>query len=739
MVAVITAALVLVAGSLGWVARDREAREAVVAERDLAIKSKERAEDAEQRARVAERENKIRSLLGQATALRLGREPGRRTRALAEIRAAVALDPSASLRHELRNEAIACLAVSLDLTPGEEWPGWPADAFSFDFDGKLERYARADRQGNISVRRQADDAEICRIPGNGKETWVGLSPDGKFLRTVSALPWLTQLWTVANPPSLVFETEAPASDFHPDKPLVAVGVKNDAFKVCDLRNGKSREYQVGSRIDALAWHPQANQIAVAQPNGIKIYDLDSEQWTANLEINVVADYRSLAWHPKGRLLAIICEDQSVKLWNVEEGNKAKVHALEKSVGGGIAISINHRGDLLATTAWDGILKLWDPRTGKQLKTLDWGNWEVPRFSPDDRLIAAKVKKDLLQFWEITSAAEFRTFARDGLVGPSVHNGAISAEGRLLAAGMNDGVGLFDLKTAAFLSLLPIGMTGGVAFDNSTSPALVTNGPAGVYRWPLQAEPKSPRLRIGPPQKLALPGTHSQIAISRNGQVVAQASYGGGPGGRLLWPEKDKWAPLAHPDARTIAISPDGRRIATGSHNGVGARIWEADSGKLRHELMPENPSRAVEFSGDGQWLATQYPSCQLWKVGTWEKAREFQCARFGFALDGKMLAVETGAGVVRLLDPASGREFARLENPYQDVADRIFFSPDGARLVTIIGLEAYPFHVWDLRKIRGQLKEFDLDWDLPAYPAEGPAWADGPLQLQFEMGSFGKF
>lgn len=108
-----------------------------------------------------------------------------------------------------------------------------------------------------------------------------------------------------------------------------------------------------------------------------------------------------------------------------------------------------------------------------------------------------------------------------------------------------------------------------------------------------------------------------------------------------------------------------------------------------------------------------------------------------FAPDGKMLAVETGSGVVRLLDPSNGREFARLENPYQELATRIFFSPDGAQLITL-GWDAYPIHVWDLRKIRSQLKELDLDWHLPAYPPEGPAWADGPLQLQIDLGSFGQ-
>ena len=163
-----------------------------------------------------------------------------------------------------------------------------------------------------------------------------------------------------------------------------------------------------------------------------------------------------------------------------------------------------------------------------------------------------------------------------------------------------------------------------------------------------AELKSPRLRIGPPQKLALPGSLSQIAVSRDSQVVGQASYpaAGGSSGltrirRLYWLTQT-CAPLP--------LVPMGAGLPR-VHTMASHRIWEADSGKLLKDLMPENPSRGVDFSRDGQWLATQYPSCQLWKAGSWEKAREIQGAQFGSLPDGKMLAVETGSGVVPCWTP----------------------------------------------------------------------------------------
>src|SRR5262249_38924976 len=56
------------------------------------------------------------------------------------------------------------------------------------------------------------------------------------------------------------------------------------------------------------------------------------------------------------------------------------------------------------------------------------------------------------------------------------------------------------------------------------------------------------------------------------------------------------------------------------------------------------------------------------------------------------------------------------------------FSPDGSQLVTYAGRDG-AFQVWNLRAIRQQLKEMDLDWDLPPYPAP-PSESTKPLRVQ---------
>ena len=105
-----------------------------------------------------------------------------------------------------------------------------------------------------------------------------------------------------------------------------------------------------------------------------------------------------------------------------------------------------------------------------------------------------------------------------------------------------------------------------------------------------------------------------------------------------------------------------------------------------------------------------------------------------FSPVGKLLALETGQGVVRLVDPDTGREYARLEDPnrLQDRGTEMSFSPDGTQLVVTNG-DSQSIHVWDLRAIRERLAKMGLDWDLPPYPPAPEARVLQPLEIQVEL------
>src|SRR5262249_55918733 len=91
------------------------------------------------------------ALVAQARAGRRSRRIGQRFDSLAALEQATELARQLRLPEqdflELRNEVIACLALP-DVRVAKEWDGWPEGSTHVDFDEKLERYARVDRQGN---------------------------------------------------------------------------------------------------------------------------------------------------------------------------------------------------------------------------------------------------------------------------------------------------------------------------------------------------------------------------------------------------------------------------------------------------------------------------------------------------------------------------------------------------------------------------------------------------------------
>jgi serine/threonine protein kinase/WD40 repeat protein/Tfp pilus assembly protein PilF len=729
-------------------------------ERDRALASQKRAEDAEGRARAAEQENKVREHLARAAAYRRSGRVGQRFKALAELTAAVKFEPAPELRRELRNEAIACLVLP-DVEVAKEWDGYPAgtDQVQFvEFDASLTHYARPDLQGNVSILRVKDDQKITSIPGEGKRVGLRFSADGQYLAVLVTYQPTAPLkvWQLGGPePKLVVDEPDNAGwafDFAPDSRQIIIGLRDigrrdGGIRIYDLPAGKlSRPLNAApfGTHDRVKLHPKDPVLAMVRKTGksVQLLHLQTGQTLPELPhphgLSNIGGLPDLAWHPDGKSLAVSCADMKIYVWDVPARKQTVV--LESPIGGGSQLTFNHAGTLLASNDWNGILRLWDTRTGRQVFNTPAVN-SLLRFSPDDRLLAAEVKGSKLRLLRIADGREFRTLPCLTVPGGHYHplSQALAPEGRLLAATIfgNDsfhGIALLDLATGSQLAFLPIGYSLPVRFDGDAG--LMTCGQNGLLEWPLQRSGMPGLLRYGPPRTLLPRGEADIIGLSADGRLLALPRYQRG----ALLVQRDHPAKFTEltpqEDVRFCAISTDGRWVATGSHDSqkVFVKVWDGPTGKLVKDL-PVHGSSLVGFSPDGRWLATTGGGCRLWVVGSWEEGPKISGDRFAFAPDSKVLAVGDGFGVVHLYDPNTGAEYARLEVGSQVRPIPQCFTPDGAQLITG-NVEEGTIQIWNLRAIREQLADMGLDWDLPAYPP--PKNADAtPLKVEVDMGDLG--
>jgi WD40 repeat protein len=353
-------------------------------------------------------------------------------------------------------------------------------------------------------------------------------------------------------------------------------------------------------------------------------------------------------------------DADILVW--ERGKARTVYH-----GGIYALALSSDGRKLAFSSlneWreEGGLKIVDARSGKSLGSMEKGRGNRLDFCPDGRLLAAGADEGI-QIWDVESRALLRTLPGQRDV---VEDVAFSADGRwLFTRASTDG-----------------------------EERMYTDAENDVHVWDLHAG----RLQATVRTELR------QAAWGHDGRLVTAGR------GVLRWWRPEDGSP--HATLRKqgyFALGPDGRSVASSSEENRLVRIWDARTGTARVTLPKlERHVVQIAWSGAGNRLivATDCDANSLCEriVTSWDAEIGKQVAsissygRFAMSPDGRTMAVnKLDERHMLLLDIPTWTERATLampcDNPY---GRRLAFSPDGETLA-VASCNELIVQLWDAR------------------------------------------
>ncbi len=485
-----------------------------------------------------------------------------------------------------------------------------------------------------------------------------LSPSGTLWLTRAADAQSTNLWEFrpasgAGGPALIHRRSLPykgPAAFSPDERMLAVanGGESHAPTVAlvDVLTGRTVEFAPAhdDLVSALAFSADGRRLASGGGDErVVLWDTERRAAIRTFDTDLV-NVTSVAFEPGGDRLFASGWEQSIRSWSI-----AGAPAEQKWPGHGAGVNglaVAAEGGAMASAGRDGTARLW--RLPQDVVT----TLEPAPVLLDIKTIGARESEPLV-----------------------IVRVAVSPNQQRIAAISLTSVTLLDLTTGGVLARSTAARSfgsdtavGGVAAFSPNGRTIAVGSGTGAVAF-LDADTLSP---VGTPIDVHAAYVWS-IGFALEGRLLAT---GGALGTMVKLTDVASRSPWGEPirgvegsfPPQPMAISPDGRRLATGSPEHV-VRVWDIASGRL----VASSPERvrfphALEFSPDGDTVAysDERGSVMLWDTSgrlPLRKlvARDAPANTLAFAPDGRTLASGHMDHTIRLWHPDIDQEVAVLE------------------------------------------------------------------------------
>ena len=280
----------------------------------------------------------------------------------------------------------------------------------------------------------------------------------------------------------------------------------------------------------------------------------------------------LAYSPDSTRLAVA---SSIGIWLYDAHTGQPLDLFTGHTRDVSSVDFSPDGHTLASSSYDGTIRLWDVNTGELKTTLTGHKGSVysVAFSPDGDILASGGRDEFIRFWNVKSGELHRTIAGHA---ERVSNVLYSPDGEMLmSSGYDEKIHVWDADTGEFIKTL------------QPHPLSDTAGDSKIYCMALSPDSKTV-------------GTGNSSGIIRLWDVnTAQLKL-------TLTGNAD--------GVYAIAVSPDGKTFVTGGNteNVDGLQLWDIATGEpVKNFKDHSDRVTSLVFSPDGSTLASYSPDNAL--------------------------------------------------------------------------------------------------------------------------------